>query len=615
MPFVKKIAFAFLFLGCFSCKKEVKTEIKEAPPYAGAGTNQSDVSEFQVTLNADSLKSGQSGKWTISKGLVESKVFFADDTKPDTKFSGMPGETYDLKWTVQVNGNKYSESSVKITFKALKATITNTSPDNKTQFYLTANNYDSGEWSIDNKYARINSQIFGGIYIPDINSPSIKFQGYANTNYKITWTTHYGSKSASTTLDLKTGNYLETEALRDLQLDESSYRIKYENNHIVNLDLSSLGITWILQDTVQFPAMQALTYLKQLDLNGSAIINTFPKIISDKYLQLEYLNLSNTKLIMLSDNIGNLTKLKKFVASYTGNINYLPESIGNLENLEYFEMQSAGLTYIPESFSNLKNLIHFDCSLNNIQKLPNDLGKLTKLEELRIYTQQNIPASISKLTKLKVLFFSTGASDAQFPDDLGNLISLTDMTLSGPFKKLPSTFGNLPLKNLYMTTPQLASLPDNFGNLKNLEGLQATGVFKTLPASFSNLTNLKYFTATGSIEYLPDDFGKLKNLIEVDIRFASLKALPSTIGQLVNLTKLVLDNDQIQTLPASLFDLPKITMLGLGGNKLTSLPDDFGKLSKTLLTLNLSGVSYPAADALRLKQLLPNTTIYINNTF
>lgn len=609
--FTFKNAFLAIFLlFIFSCKKDENIEIKDAPPFATAGTNQNDIEQFQVTLNADSLKAGQSGKWTILQGLVEDKVFFSGVTKPNSKFNGMPGETYQLKWTVSNGSKVYSESTVKITFKDLKAVISNISPGSGTKFVLSGNSYDKGLWEIEGKYASLNSLQNGGVVIPTINSPNVRFQGYAYTSYKITWTTYYGSKSASSTINIKTGDYLESEALSDLQLDKASYRLGYENGHITKLNLQGSGIAWILRDTVQFPALQALKYLKWLDLSGSSTFE-FPAVISDKYTQLEYLDLNYLKFPSFPANIGRLTKLKQLMMGYADGIRTLPESFGDLENLEYFRIVAVGLTSIPESFSKLKRLKYFECTLNPLQKLPVKVGDLSNLEVLLVKTKEALPSSISKLTKLRRLNFIGEASNNVLPADLGNMIALDTLTLDGNFRELPASFSNLDLIDFQLSGPLLVNIPDDIGNMKNLESIAIYGQFKNFPESFTRLSKLRSFTAGSyALESLPANIGNLKNVAYMSISFGKFKTVPESIGKMANLTELRLENNQLEALPVGFFDLPRISVMRMANNKLTSISKDFGKLSGTLRTLYIYGNNLSDEDRVLLRQLLPTAGIH-----
>jgi len=609
MSIVKNAVLLILLVCVLSCKKDEKTNITDAPPFATAGTNQDEIEQFQVTLNADSLLAGQKGKWTIETGLIENKVFFSDPEKPDSRFNGMPGEIYQLKWTVTTAAKVYSESSVKITFKPLKAIITNNSPNNSTQFFLLGNSYDKGLWTIEGKYASLQSLQNGGTVIPEINSPGVKLQGYAYTSYKITWTTYYGSKSASATLLINSGDYLEREAIRDLQLDSSSYRIGYDKGHVVKLNLQASGIAGMLKDTVRSPTMQAFKHLKWLNLSGSATFE-FPAIICDQFLELEYLDVSHTKLTSLPYNIGNLKHLKKLIMGYDGRISELPESFGELESLEYFKATFVGLNYIPESFSKLKNLKYFECTLNPLQGLPSKIGDLSNLQVLMVNTAGALPSSISKLSKLRKLNFQSTVSNNVLPADVGNMIALDTLMLDANFKELPDSFGNLRLRQFQIYGPALTKIPETFGHMKNLEDLVIYGSFKTLPESFARLPKLKFFTAGSySFERLPLNIGDLTTVSYMSIAYGKFKTLPESIGKMERLKELYLDRSEIESLPDGLFNLPSIAHLDISNFKQNFISKDFSKLSGTLKNLNWINNNLSADDKKLLQQLLPTTII------
>lgn len=613
----KHYVFFFLLLCSLACKKEVVTKIKEAAPFASAGTNQRSLTNFEVQLNADSLQEGQSGKWTVKNGLVEQgKVYFENENRPNAIFHGMPGEAYDLQWTVRNGENTFSEALVNISFKPLRASVSRSSVDAGTRIYLGGNQLDSSLWIIDRKYARIQSMQGGGTYRPELKSASIFLQGYSNADYKITFRTFYGSKSADTTIHVRTGDYTEDEALLDLQMDRSSRKVTIENGHVTKLLLNASGIAWILQDTVQFPALQALTHLKYLDLQGSSV-SSFPVLFGSKYRELEYLNFSGCALSNIAENVGELKKLKHLIIAglnLGARISSLPESFGDMESLEYFHCNAIGLQHIPESFSKLKNLKYFSGYLNPVRKLPDGLGDMRNLESLQVSTQENIPASVSKLKKLVRLYFVTTAADAKLPADFGNLAALDTLGLEGPFRELPQSFAQLKLVHLQLTTPPLASIPANFGDITTLEFLQIGGLLKTLPASICNLINLKNLITGGSIESLPVDFGRLKNLVYMECQFSSLSTLPESMGELDNLVELRLRNNRISKLPSGFFNMKRIEHIDLSQNQISILPDDFAKLRESLKLMYLYGNRYSSSNGSRIKELLPYTRVYLNSS-
>jgi Leucine-rich repeat (LRR) protein len=548
--------------------------------------------------------------WTIVSGLNETgKVYFEDASKPDTRFHGMPGETYTLQWSV----SGYSTSTVKIVFAPLQATITNNSPANQTQFFLTATTYDSGQWTIDGgNYAYIRNQTFGGTVIPDLNAPNVKFQGYAHRSYKLTWTTKYGSKTASTSITLNSGDYLETEGLTELQLSTGSNVVTYENGHVTGLNLGGNGITWVLTDTVGCPAIQAFTYLKKLTLSGGALFS-FPTVIGDRYQQLEYLNVSHTGFTSIPNNIGNLKKLKEFDAEYLsvgGGVYSLPATFGQLQSLQVLRMEASGIQSLPDSFGQLQNLVYCDVANNSLQYVPSSIGNCSNLVHLAMVTQNGIPGTISKLSKLTFLYLASGS--ISLPSDIGNMSSLDTLQLQGSITTLPTSFANLPISTLQITGSQnLSSLPSNFGSLPNLQFLTIAGSFTSLPASFSQLSKLQSCTLySTNLSSLPTDIGNLKNLQYLSCTNSKISALPASIGDLSVLIELRLGQNKISVLPTNFFSLTKIKTIDLGNNQLTSLPADFQNFKNTLSLLYLQGNNYPAADLIKIKQLLPTTSVY-----
>ncbi|KLT66606.1 hypothetical protein AB669_05370 [Pedobacter sp. BMA] len=582
-----------------------------ATPFATAGTNQNQVEQFQVSLNADSLKSNQSGRWTIEKGLIEDNlVYFSNSSRPDSKFNGLPGETYTLRWTV--SGVNPSESRVQISFKPMKVEITNASPQNSTKLYLIGTMYRGGKWTVEGQYARMLNQIHGGTVIDVINSPSIEFQSYANTSYKLTWTSYYGSKSASASIEFKSGEYLESEALADLQLDPSSYRVKYENGHITRLNLAASGIAWILSDTLQHPALQALKYLKELDLSGSATY-IFPRLIGEKFRSLEYLNIESTPCPEFADNIGNLKKLKKLIIGhgmYGIQIVSLPESFGNLESLEYFYATASGLRYLPFSFGKLKKLKYLEAYLNPLSELPWDIGELSDLEVMMISSASAMPSSITKLSKLRRLYYVSSTSSDAIPANFDNLTSLDSLTLQSKFSSIPNSFGNLNISQLELNATNITSVPESFGNLKNLRSLILGGKFKTLPAGLGNLSNVtSVWIQSLDLESLPDRIGDLKKLTYINVQSTKIKTLPSSIGDLPELTEVRFDGNQIESIPPNFFNLKKLRTAYFTSNKISAISDDFAKLANTLVILNVAGNNFPVSDGIKLKQLLPRTAV------
>jgi len=570
-----------------------------------------DVEDFSVRLTADSLKPNEQGKWTILSGLIEDKVYFSDESDPKTFFHGMPGEEYLLLWELWKNSKKI-EDTVKVSFTPLETEITESKADfHQTRIELHGKEYDRGKWTILGDYKNLVG-MSTGTYKPEDEYPNIKVYGLENATIKIIWTTWYGSKSASDTLEFTSGEYQQREALESLGiLDDHYYYKENENGDVIEITMLGVGRAWIFEDLERFPELQALKHLKRLILPGNPLYK-FPEVITKSYHKLTYLNLSHNKIQNLPDDIGNLKELDTLVINTVPNLGKIPESFGNLKKLKYLDLVDAGITHLPESFSELTSLDYVDLNLNTIEKLPENIGNLKNLRTFRgPYLSKSIPNSFSDLSALEFCFFRVNGPNAILPEDFGKLTQLHTLWLTGDYQRLPESFSNLSnLKDFSVgNTSGLREVPQNFGNLKQLERLNLTVKLTTLPESFGNLSNLKFFILSGEIHYLPQSFGGLKNLEGFGANGCKLKELPESIGQLSKLKEIMMVYNHLTEIPASIGNLTQLHTLVLGRNRITKFPDSMANLANTLKFLAINGNNYPPSEVEKVRALLPNTEI------
>jgi hypothetical protein len=104
----------------------------------------------------------------------------------------------------------------------------------------------------------------------------------------------------------------------------------------------------------------------------------------------------------------------------------IPDSIGNLTNLQELNLYGNQLTEIPESIGNLTNLMTLYVWHNKLIKLPKSIGNLTNLTVLNFGGNQltEIPESIGKLMNLTYLILS-GNQIKSLPSELSHLNSIT----------------------------------------------------------------------------------------------------------------------------------------------------------------------------------------------
>jgi|GEM_PF-2826448 len=187
----------------------------------------------------------------------------------------------------------------------------------------------------------------------------------------------------------------------------------------------------------------------------------------------DYLNLMECEsLTTLPNTIGELTNLERLGLSYSA-ITTLPDSIGNLTNLKWLDLSSLQITTLPNSIGNLIHLEYLNLmECESLTTLPNTIGELTNLERLDLSCSAitTLPDSIGNLTNLKWLNLSR-SQITTLPDWIGNLINLEQLNL--------------------LNCESLTTLPDSIGNLKRLFDLRLEGceALMSVPETIGNLMN------------------------------------------------------------------------------------------------------------------------------
>lgn len=587
-----------------NCKKE-NNDI--APPtvnpVVNAGSDIQNYDGFCVTLSADSLTKGESGEWSIEKGLVDEKVYFENKNSPKSKFYGLPGEKYILQWKVLLNG-KYYIDSVYVSFNPITVVISKIKKDfYSTRIGLEANGTFKGTWTITGDIQKYESTQLGGIIVPKENFPSIKVYGKENGTIYAKYTIKYGSVSFSDTVIVKTGTYNEYEALEDIGILDNTYHYDMENGHVVTIELGGDGHGWIFQDLDRFPSLISLKYLKRLVLYGDGIV-TFPSVITSYYKDLIYLDLSFNYIKQIPSNIGNLKKLETLNLLSQQDINnpsddhaikQLPETFGDLESLKSFTLSSI-LLDLPISFGNLHNLETLDFESTSLNSIPSSFGNLSSLKSFRtLGFRGDLPETFCQLTNLTEFVVSDCAL-TKLPDNFGNLKNLKILWLHGnnTFETLPDGFSGLDSLQELNLVCKLKVLPDNFGNLKNIRQINLYADLKELPPSFCNLKTLEIFdlecTKNSDLFILPENIGDLSNLKGLAIVGRNLHSIPNSICQLPKLTGIIFKNCSLDSVPSCIGNLRNLFSIDFTSNNLISIPITFKNLKGGALSrMNLTG--------------------------
>ncbi len=126
------------------------------------------------------------------------------------------------------------------------------------------------------------------------------------------------------------------------------------------------------------------------------------------------LGLSDLGLASLPESIGQLTQID--LLDLAGNrLTQLPESIGQLEKLTLLDLSQNQLTHLPESIGQLEKLLTLSISGNQLTQLPESIGQLEKLRMLDVHDNELImlPESLLSLAEadnLRELYL--GGNDA-----------------------------------------------------------------------------------------------------------------------------------------------------------------------------------------------------------
>ena len=250
------------------------------------------------------------------------------------------------------------------------------------------------------------------------------------------------------------------------------------------------------------------------------------------------LSLTNLGLTAVPESIGQLEQLQ-VLHLWDNALTDLPESIGQLNHLQILNLSGNKLTALPESIGQMKFLQYLDLSGNDLMVLPEFIGQLNHLQQFQLYSNKltALPESIGQLEQLQIL--NLGSNDlAVLPESIGQLKHLRKLELQ---------------KN------KLTALPGSIGQLEQLQVL--------------DLNNNK-------LTLLPESIGQLAQLQSLNLSPNRLTVLPESIGQLTQLESLGLDRNQLTALPESIKHLRELKTLNVMINRLTALPKSISELPR-----------------------------------
>ena len=97
------------------------------------------------------------------------------------------------------------------------------------------------------------------------------------------------------------------------------------------------------------------------------------------------LKLYSSGIESLPESFGELSNLEVLDLNECSNLTMLPGSFGGLQKMQELELESSGIESLPESFGELSSLEVLDLSwCSNLTMLPRSFGGLQKMQELEL---------------------------------------------------------------------------------------------------------------------------------------------------------------------------------------------------------------------------------------
>jgi len=324
---------------------------------------------------------------------------------------------------------------------------------------------------------------------------------------------------------------------------------------------------------------------------------------------------------------GDVNSLMLYSNNLSGTV---PASIGNLQSLQYMNIQSNQLTgSFPSSLSNAHNLTSLVVQGNQFTgSLPTWSG--TDFPYLQIlYLNNNqfsgsVPASYATFPSMSQLFLNDNQLTGSLPSQFASMTWLQDFRTSGNLftpGPIPSWIGQMSgLTILLMGGNNFTgTIPASLGNLHNLYylSLNSNQLIGGIPPELSgtamtaldllgnqldDLSGLSSMTQLGYLGLsnnrfqgpIPEWFGSLSNLQQIHLNGNKFTSLPSSFSNLTNLAYVYLQDNQLTGNFPDVSQMTNLNTLNIANNKFTgTLPPSFASLNLSFFEASYNQLSGP----------------------
>ncbi|CAD6251817.1 unnamed protein product [Miscanthus lutarioriparius] len=363
--------------------------------------------------------------------------------------------------------------------------------------------------------------------------------------------------------------------------------------------LSSLTIASCSLSGVVPASLASMPLLRHLNLSINNISGSFPSRSAPPYFPFaKVINVFGNNLTGPLPPFGmSLARMRHLDLGWNHFSGGVPEEYGDMNELEFLALDGNSLSgLVPPSLSRLKR-VKVTMYLGLQGPIPPELGHLTRIEGLFLFSNNlvgEIPAELGSLKNLMSLDLSFNQLTGEIPTSFAGLITLKLLNLVG--NKLQGV------------------IPEFVGELSQLEILHVwqNNLTGELPAHLGKNSRLLELDVTDNqlSGTIPSYLCAGRQLCSLILMWNKLSGpIPEDLGNCKTLAQVRLNNNFLcGCIPAALFYLPMNDILDLSNNLLSGeLPEVIPSPGLSLLSVasnNLSGPVPPEIGHLKKLSLL-----------